>query len=213
MIDLGNENKLDRKQEMTVLTRILAVGVRDYLAFEQGRTQASTNHEKADHAQALTRAPKNPAPAADAREAWGIARNSWTSSYLDNFALQSTIKQRLNQLQQVRDNEGQQLALLESLHLDVQKYFDARLRLAECLEFAEGAQVARDSRLATRSQIEALEKDGLLQGEVKRLQSAPIGRGEWKRLDFLARDWDAQGKYFWMKQQIDLQTGASAKKQ
>jgi predicted small lipoprotein YifL len=216
LIDITKEEKLDSQFKMGVITRILAVAIREHLAAELAYAQDSGNHEKADHAQTLLRAPKaTPEQKAEAHDAWIIAKNSWENYYLETFVLQAKLKQKLRQLQTVRaDNQleriDKQVSLLETVHLDVQEYFSARLRLAECIEHAQGAPAARVSRLATKAQLEALKKEGLLAAEIRRLEGAPPDYR--RRLDLLARDWSEQGNYFWLNRQIEQLTADAGKK-
>jgi hypothetical protein len=219
LVELNKEEKLDRKHEKTVLTRVLAVGMREYFDFEMARAQASINQEKAEFAQALLL--KNPADYArkEARDAWLVAKSSW-AIYLDRIVLDSTIKQRMEQLQQVPGEQlDKRIALLETLHLEIHKYFQARLLLAECLEHLEGAETVRAEFERIKGAIEALEKKGLLHAEIKGLVTAlpqlklsPPSQAYFQtRLELLARDWSEQGHYFWMKQRIERKIGPPAK--
>jgi hypothetical protein len=221
LINLQKEEGLERKHEKTVLTRVLAVGLRDHFDFELAHSQASTNHEKAVYAQAMLQ--KNPAERAkkDARDAWSIAKSSWSSFYLDRIALESTLTQRLERLQRVPvfnfDQLDKRISLLESLHRDVHKYFQAKLRLAECLEHLDGAKRAKDERERIKSEIESMAAKGLLQAEIKKLGEivpqlpSQVQTLFQNRLDLLARDWSEGGNYFWLKKQIECTTGAPAK--
>ncbi len=221
MIEITKEEKLEHKHEMAVLTRILAVGARDYFDRELARTQAAMNHEKADHAEALVRVQKAPGAAgkAAARNAWTLARNSWQNFYLSPIVLDAMVKQRLEQLQRVdRDNPldhlDKQVSLLESLHLDVQNYFRARLCLAECLEQLEGAKAANESRQATRDMLDVLAKKGLMLAEINKVKDHPFAKGRpvfQQRLYLLAHDWSEPGHYYWMKQHIDRKVAAAGK--
>ena len=214
MIELNKEEKFDREQKKTVLARILAAGLRDYLEYEMARTKAAGQQENAECAAALVAtlcAEQKPTETAleRAREAWGQAKTAWGNSYLDQVSLASTIKRRLEQVQQLPPNEFEyRILLLEMLHLDVQKYFQARLRLAECLEYLQGKKASDNYLRHTKAEIEAMEKTGLLNAEVNKLldnsrQFPPAQL----RLNLLSRDWTSQGHYYWLKQHIDQKTG------
>jgi hypothetical protein len=216
-MELNKDEKLERKHEKTVLTRVLAVGMREHFDFELARSQASTNHEKAVYAQAMLQ--ENPAEHArkDARQAWDIAKSSWSSFYLDRIALDSTvIQKRLEQLQQV-DQIDKRISLLETLHREMHKYFQAKLRLAECVEHLAGAKEAKKNLEKVKSEIIEMEKKELLHAEIKtcsdRLPQFPpqVRPFFQNRLDLLARDWTEQGNYFWMKKQIERAIDGLAK--
>jgi hypothetical protein len=215
MLDLSKEERLENQHEKTVLTRVLAVGMREYFDRELARMRASINHEKAVHAQAVLHAQKKPDAnlKQEAREAWGVAKSSWSAHYLDHLVLDVMIDQQLKQLRQTPVDQpdllDKRISLLESLHQEVHKYFHAKLRLAECLEYRDGATAAKEYRTTLKMEIEALNKKGHLQAEVKTLsdvlprvlprQLLPYFQ---KRLDLLAQDWNPEGNYFWMRQQI-----------
>jgi hypothetical protein len=212
MIEISKEEGLERKHEKTVLTKILAVGMRDYFDLELAHVQACTNHEKAEHAQATLQTHKNPAANAQnrVRDAWVIAKNSWANFYLDRIALDYMIKQRLDQIRDpLRPDEiEQRIAMLETLHLDVHKYIQARLRLAECFEGLGDKAKAKEQLERAKSEIEALEKKGLLQAKIKHLgDTLQIFPGAKARLDLLARDWSDAGNYFWIKRHIEQKIG------
>jgi hypothetical protein len=224
MLEINKEENLEREHKKTVVTRILAVGMRDYFYFELARLQAAANHEKAVQAQAQLRGQKTPNEGArkEARDAWIIAKSSWANFYLDRIALDFLIKSRLEQLQSVPiepyDNFDKRVSLLETLHLDVQKYFQAQLRLAECFEGLDAAVMAKERLKRMKSEIEAMEKKGLLQAETTSIRNVvpqlpshilpPLARPFFqKRLDLLAHDWSEGGSYYWMKQQIERKLG------
>jgi hypothetical protein len=217
MIELNKEEKLG-KHEKTVLTRVLAVGMREHFDFELARSQASTNHEKAVYAQAMLQ--EKPAEHArrDARQAWATAKSSWSSFYLDRIVLDSIVQQRLEQLQRIPvDLIDNRIGLLETLHREVQKYFQAKLRLSECVEHLDGAKKCKDDLERVKIEIEEMEKKGLLHTEIKNcseflVQLPPQVRPSFQnRLDLLARDWTEQGNYFWMKKQIERAIDGLAK--
>jgi hypothetical protein len=209
MIELNKEEKLG-KHEKTVLTRVLAVGMRDHFDFELARSQASTNHEKAVYAQAMLQEKPVEHTRKDARQAWATAKSSWSSFYLDRIGLDFIVQQRLEQLQRVPvDQIDQRIGLLETLHREVHKYFQAKLRLAECVEHVDGAKKCKQDLERVKIEIEEMEKKGLLHTEIKNCneflaQLLPQVRPFFQnRLDLLARDWTEQGNYFWMKKQIE----------
>ena len=198
----ARESELHKK---TVLTRILAVGLRDYFDLELARAQGAVNQEKAFRAQAA--APGSP----KAQEAWSMAHNAWGRAYVYRIPLAAVIDQRLNQLRKSARDLDQQLTLLESLHVDVHKYFQARLCLTECIAYEEGSAAARNERTRTMREIEELQKKGLLPAEIKaiaaRLQGLPppVRQFFQKRLDLLDRDWSQQGSFFWLQRQLEQQ--------
>jgi hypothetical protein len=216
--EINNEEKLDNKIEKTVVTKILAVGMREYFESELARSQACANHEAAVHAQATLTSLREQGKATAAtgkttNDAWVIARSSWSNFYLDNISLESMIKRRLEQLRnriQLRElgpEIDQRVGMLEVLHRDVQKYFHAKLCLAECIEHLQGPNASDEYLLAVRAEIEELEKKGVLRAELEQVQKAlrQMQQVEWatKRLDFLANDWSDPGSYDWMKRQIE----------
>src|SRR5437764_1164271 len=113
LVEINKEEKLDRRHEKGMLTKILAIGMRDHFDFELARSQACANHEAAEHAQATLaslRQRGKPTATANkaAREAWIVARSSWSNFYLDRLSLESMIKRRIEQMQQripLRDPE------------------------------------------------------------------------------------------------------------
>ncbi len=215
--------KTDPKTDKTVTevhirvtTRIIAIGLRDYLHFELARSQAFANHEKAEQLQAKLRAAGNPDKGAQTRadEAWILAKSAWGNFYIERIALQALIDQRLTRLSERVPSDridpfAHRLVLLETLHLDVHKYFQAKIRFAECLPHVgtDGAKKAHVYLQRTREEIDALLKSGALHAEVKKLaESLPPERRAAlkKRLDLLANDWTERGNYFWIQRQIDL---------
>ena len=140
-----------------------------------------------------------------AREAWSLAKSAWSNSYLNQISLESTIKQRLELIQQQHPKDVEnRIVLLETVHLDVQKYFQAKLRLAECMDHLQGTKMRDIILRHTKSEIEAIEKAGQLSNAVsqhtEQFRNIPLAQ---QHLNLLARDWSAQGSYFWMKQSID----------
>ncbi len=235
LIDVENEKKLaDVEKELREMnvkgdprrsmpTKILAIGLRDHFEFELARCQAAVSHEKAERAEAVLRAQAKPNDAAvtRAREGWIKARSAWKNFYLDRVALEDTIDQRLEQMRSrvhpiapaPLEQLDLRISLLETLHLDVQRCFNARVRLAECLAHtdADGVKAASAYLEKTRREIEQVEAKGLLRDEIKSLQNAlprvampdAVRAMFQRRLDLLSRDWSQQGSYFWLKQQID----------
>jgi hypothetical protein len=204
--ELSKEEKLG-KHEKTVLTRVLAVGMRDHFDFELARSQASTNHEKAVYAQAMLQEKPVEHTRKDARQAWATAKSSWSSFYLDRIGLDSMVQKRLEQLQRIPDDQiDKRISLLETLHREVHKYFQAKLRLSECVEHVDGAKKCKQDLEGIKIEIEEMEKKGLLHTEINEIlaQLPPQVRPFFQnRLDLLGRDWTEQGNYFWMKKQIE----------
>ncbi len=216
LIDVDNEKQLDRTDKTTVMTQILAVGIRDYFDLELARARGTAQHEKAARAQAtLTAYVKPPATARErANEAWEIAGSSWGNVYLDRINLPSLIEQQRKQARErrpmpdMRDEIHTQVSLLEKLHLDVHKYLHARLRFAECQEVLVGAKQARAELEKIQKVIETLEKQGLLKADIEnvgeRLRAFETARAFFQpRLDLLARDWMVGGNNHWLKRHID----------
>ena len=215
LMEIDREEKLERKHEKTVLTKILAIGMHDHFDFELARSQANAHHEAAARTQvvlSVLREQQKPTAAAgkNARDAWVIARSWWSNFYLDRLSLDSMVKRRLEQLhrrarpQDQGQNIEQAIRLLETLHFDVQKYFHAKLRLAECLEHLEGPKASHDYLLRVKSEIKAMKEKGLLRSEVEQLSGElrPLPKAQ-KRVDLLANDWSERGSYYWMEQHID----------
>src|SRR5882724_241652 len=94
-----------------------------------------------------------------------------------------------------------QIHLLETLHLDVHKYFQAKLRIAECKEYLDGPQAAKAYREDIKREIEKLEKGGLLAPQVQ--NTSGLGKVAQIRLNLLARNWSSDGNFVWLKRQID----------
>lgn len=210
LTDTEKDEKLDRAHKKTVLTRIFAVGLHDYFEMELARAQAAMGYEKAENLRLRMKSnPKARASAhEEARDAWIVTKSSWGTFYINRIHLDGLIKQRLDEMKNRigKDDVDRQLRLLESLHLDVQKYFQGKLRYAESRWHAdkEGEKAARTSYAETKAEIEAMEKAGLLRAEIKRVAESPNARPPHRtRLDLLERDWAERGHYFWMKRQID----------
>jgi hypothetical protein len=210
--------KVIRNEKPTMLRRILAVGLRDHYADELAFTQAAMNHEKAAraHAQLGTGAKAGNLAHQRAHDAWSLAKSSWGNFYLERLSLKTIIDQRLKLMQEpLAVNELMvRLRLLESLHLEMRKYFHARLRYAECLAHLpkDGGKAAQSYLSETKAEIEAAEKAGVLRGEIKKLAAdSQVRPTHQKRLDLLDRDWTEPGAYYWLKRQIDARL-ESAKK-
>jgi hypothetical protein len=204
--DKGKERK-----KITMMSKIQAVGMRDYFAHELARSQALTSHEKAARAQATVEAAAKPTKAVLTRshDAWMVARDSWFF-YLERIALSDTIEQRLAQYRMYPvEMFEQRLRLLETLHLDVHKYFQAKLNLAECKSHLEDKKKAGTPLADLKREFEDLQKKGQFQSEIKALgevaqQMRPPFRAFYEsRLDLLAHDWTANGAYAWMLRTID----------
>jgi hypothetical protein len=190
--------------------------MRDYFAHELARSQGLTSHEKAARAQANVEAAPKPTKAVLTRshDAWRVARDSWFF-YLERIALADTIEQRFAQLRLFPvEMFEMRLRLLESLHLDVHKYFEARLNLAECRAHLGDHNKARADLADLKREFEDLQKKGQFQSEIKALgeivhQMRPAYRTFYEsRLDLLAHDWTANGAYAWMRREIDARTAA-----
>lgn len=216
LLDVESEKQLDRTDKTSVKTQILAVGIRDYFEAELPRSRAAADHEKAARAQALLRASAKPSAAVKerAREAWEIASSGWGNSYLDRITMTGLIESQRKQaaerrpLSDIREEVHTQISLLEKLHLDLHKFFQAKFRLAECREALAGAKSARAYLESTKAEIESLEKMAILKKDVQDLSDALRGSAGIQaffqpRLDLLARDWSQDGSYFWLKQHID----------
>ncbi len=216
-VDKDDFNRQNKNEKANVLTKILAVSSRDYFVAELPRMEAAANHEVAMRYQARVDAVAKPSDYArkDADEAWSVAKTSWSNNYFQKIPpLQNKVDQALSQLQR-NAAAGRaidiRLSLLEDLHLDLQKYFNARLRLGECLSYTEakGAQAAARFHEETKNEIEALERQGPLKAEIADLSQAlsqapePVRIYVQRRLDLLARDWSDGGNYYWTKKHID----------
>jgi hypothetical protein len=204
-LEKREREKMDEKDEKTVFTRVLAVGLREYCELELLRSQAATNHEKAANSQAQLEAQKMAAADAKAagRAEWTSARNGWRF-YLDRIVLDALIKERLDQMRAA--GIDQKLAVLEAAHLEAHKYFQAKLCFAECVERLDGAKASKDYLAQMKGEIEKLEKDGRLKAEVAALSIPPVMAHPIlkRRLELLANDWSDPGSYVWMKRRIDL---------
>ncbi len=229
MRDVESEKKLadiDRElremnvkgdHDRSVPTKILAVGLRDHFGFELARSQAEVSHEKAERAQAALRGQAKPSDAAltRAHEGWIMAASAWDKFYLARIRQESTFDQRLEQMRKrVRaDDIEMRVGLLETLHLDVQRYFNAKLRLAECLVHThpDGIKAANAYLAKTKSEIEQVEAKGLLRDEITNVRDIlpRLGMNDGaralfqRRLALLSHDWSGRGTYYWLKQQID----------
>lgn len=228
LIDVDKDDPSERENKnvvltkKTVLTKILAVGTRDYFDFELARMQAAANHEIAERAQTtlqamVLQAMVSPDDLAKKRaeEAWIVAKSAWSNFYLERISLQeSKIKQGRFHLQRIPPGPGStdlRIGLLETLHLDVQKYFHAKLRLAECRVHTE-ANGMKDAAVyleKIKSEIEAMEAKGILKADIDdlgltvRQVKEPLRARAQRRLDLLAADWSEHGSYYWMKRQIE----------
>jgi hypothetical protein len=203
-------------QNRSTPTKILAVGLRDHFDFELIRSQAAVSQEKAERLQSALRAQAKPSDTVVTRahEAWIVAKSAWDNFYLARIPLEFTIDQRLDQMRKRvhREEIDLRVGMLETLHLDVQRYFNAKLRLAECLAHThpDGVKAANAYLEKTKAEIEQIEAKGLLRDEIKSLQdilprlAMKDARAVFqRRLDLLSHDWSERGNYFWLKQQID----------
>lgn len=211
------------RKKIKMMTKIQAVGMRDYFAHELARSQALAGHERAALAQASVDAVDKPTKAVltRAHDGWSVARDSWYY-YLERIGLSHTIDQRLIQLRTRLRSEGLEMlelrvGLLESLHLDVHKYFQARLSLGECKSHVEDNKKVRAFYSDLKSEIEDLRKKDPLAAEIKTLNDAvktmppelQAARAHFtKRLDLLNHDWTADGAYVWMLRTIEERTAA-----
>ena len=204
MVDIESEKTLDRDAKKTAIAKIIAVGLRDYFYVELARIQACAAHEKAARLQVSLDASAQPGETARTRahEAWIDAHGAWANLYLARFPLEFTIDRRLRQLQRLNQPQTVELrvSLLEGLHLDVQRYFQAKLRLAECKRHIDGAATAAKYLDETRKELADLETKGTLNAEIKNLSTALQGlppqvlpatvKARYqRRLDLLTRDW------------------------
>jgi hypothetical protein len=208
--DLRNQGG-GQQLKSTILTKIFAIGARDYFVFEMARSRAAANHEVAERTQYAAEGPKANDPIRTrAHTAWVEADSAWDNFYLNRISLQGKIDQGLQQVGQFAFGEVR-VGLLESLHLDVHKYFQAKIRLAECEVHTEpaGAKAASANLAAIKREIETMEAKGQLKAEVedmtKNLRNLPepLRTRYRNRLDLLAADWSERGNYYWLKQQID----------
>jgi hypothetical protein len=212
----NREAKGQEQVKRGVMTKILAIGSRDYFAAELARLRASANHELAERSQATADAAKSMNASRNrADEAWGNAKSAWANYYLVT-SLSGKIDRGVQQIHRWQDLErlGVRLGLLEALHLDVHKYFQAKIRLAECKLHADtnGAKSAASYLEETRREIEAMESKAFLKSEVEALTQSlrqfpkgeePLRTRLQRRVDLLATDWSATGNYHWLNKQID----------
>ena len=142
LIEVDKDEQVDREaknaeKEKTVVTKILAVGTREYLEFALARLQACAETEKAERAQALLQSQTAPGAGAKKRadDGWQEAKGAWANAYLQHITPKNKIGQYAFHVKRLGQNPGDvvlAIGLLETLHLDLQKYFDAKLRFAEC---------------------------------------------------------------------------------
>ncbi|MBI2805567.1 MAG: hypothetical protein HYX68_11370 [Planctomycetes bacterium] len=208
MLETDSETQLDRADKKSVMTKIVAFGMLESLDFELARVRAGLGHEEADRAQANLESQQKPSAQAKqrARQAWEVARSSWANFYLHRIAIKPLIERQLIQLSQVPRLEVR-LSLLEKAHLDLHRYFHARIQLAECIAILDGAKEAKTELDSTRAEIEAFEKSGQFQTQIKNLSTKvpsnpEIQRVVQGRLDLLGRCWSQDGSYAWLKKQI-----------
>jgi hypothetical protein len=199
-------------------TKIIALSIRDQLDPEIQRMQAAGSHEKAERAEAIMQGHSKPSEtiARRAEEGWITAKSAWKNFYLAPIDLDGTIKRRLDQMRNgltpVVRTQGEEAAfrisLLESLHLDLQRIFNAKLRLAECMAHKDSSKVAKEYLAKTKQEIEQIEKRGAMREEISTLRTEiqrfpPAARDHLqRRLDLLSHDWSEKGTLYWMKQQI-----------
>jgi hypothetical protein len=203
----------------TVLTKIVAIGTRDYFDFELAHTRALANHEQAERVQATADATRaNDQIRKRAASAWSEAKSPWSNYYIDRISLSGKIEQGLQQsrrfLPAMRTAEDVQfleyrMGIVENLHFDVHKYFDAKVRYAECKAHTENAKASAAYLEETKREIEDMERQAQLKGEIDILVQLirglqePLRARYQKRLDLLMNDWSANGNYSWIKRQID----------
>jgi len=211
LLEVDREDKLDRGFKKTLLTKILAVGLREFLQAELVRSRACAFHEIAADRQAALEALAKPSKSFEKRvnDIWFDAKAAWGNAFVDRIVLEQTIQQRLNYLQtRVAPNDlDTRMALLEMLHLEVQRYFQARMRLAETLAHTDGSKASIAALTKTKLEIESVEKAGLLSAEIKKLSASMNDQSRaffQKRLQLLEDEWAVHGSYFWLKRQIDL---------
>ncbi len=221
LIDVDKDEQVDREgknaaKEITVVTKIMAVGTRDYLEFAVARLQACAETEKAERAQAIMQTQKAPGEGAKKRadDGWREAKGAWANAYLQYITPKNKIGQYAVHAQHLGQNPAdvmRAVSLLETVHLDLQRYFNAKLRLAECKAHTDraGAKAAAAYLEEVQNELDVFTRTLSLQEEIDRLSGLlrvfpPPARAKFQhRLDLLARDWSERGNFYWLKRQID----------
>jgi hypothetical protein len=205
-----------KKFDKGTLSRILAYVSRDLLQQRMSWLEACCKDEIAERAQAAADAAAASAPAAQkASKAWLTARGVW-NFYLSRTNLgPAALRQRLAAVQtQLRDrNPERALTQLETLHLDLHRYYAAKYHLGVATARLEGERNgARYARSVARELEELVKNDsadaGLQQCLVRTQQLIdtipPPQQGNLKqRADLLGRDWGEQGSMYWLRQSFD----------
>jgi hypothetical protein len=217
LLNVDEEEPPDRYQK-TPLTSILAYLTRDYLSRRAWWLTAMAWHDEADRAERrAARAPAGKAPG-DAKSAWKSARTAW-DVYLDRAALGPDARQsRLQPIQTLlksRDLRGPIDAahLLEELHLDLHRYFAARLNFARAVERVDGTKAPRPILTALDEDLGSLlekDKNGKtgLQADVDSVaqgQRAGVNSAVTRSLQLLQSDWAPHGSYYWLRVEVRAQ--------
>ncbi|MBM3994897.1 MAG: hypothetical protein FJ303_12200 [Planctomycetes bacterium] len=214
MLALDKEERLEKKHEKTVLTKVLAVGMREHFEAELLYVQAALHQEKAEVAQSLLRRQQAANAAAKLRvqEDWDRAASGWRF-YVERVAIESAIERILRKARAVVPNPknpfdqiDRQIGLLETLHLTIHKYFHAKLAQVECLERMEGAKGTPARLRAIQAEIETLLKNGAVAADIKTLSQDRFAKEQprnQKRLTLLARDWGDAGNLAWIKRHVE----------
>jgi hypothetical protein len=219
LLQVEDQATLERDHKKTILTRFLAVGLREHFEQELARAQAGTEFEEASKLQSAQDAAPDQSGSRQRRldEAWLEAKVAWGNFYADRIALEQMVQQRLDLLETrvQRDDIDQRIGLLEAIHFDVHKYFHARMQLAVVLRHSDSVKKSHESLARTKSEVEALEKKGLLKAAVAdmvrlmpQMQDRQHQEVLQKRLQLLANDWTPDGHFFWLRQQIDRRLGS-----
>jgi hypothetical protein len=213
----ADAKKHDPKAEKPMLSRILAVGTREFFERELARATAQKSHENAELEQARLRAQAKPSAAArkDALDAWEQAKTGWANFYLDAFLLSTRVDEQIQRLRQEPLDGPKRLEMLETLHRDIHKHFQARLCLAECKQHLDGPAASCAYLEATRKELDTFDKDERLRDEIAKLKKdatdLPTQHPMRASIALLERDASATGAAFWLKQHIDQRIAALGK--
>jgi hypothetical protein len=215
LLQVDDEDRPERYPKKTV-TGILAVVAREPLAERAYWTRALGWQEKAGRELALAELKGGAvkSAAASTRSAWLNTRVAW-GRYIDRAALgPAARRQRLEAVRAElkRPNVGPLFAgeLLAQVHLDLHRYFAGRLEQAEAVYHVDGPKAAVALLKEMDEDLGSLLADGKegtpgikadVEDLLQRVRAVPAGPGT-SGPALLARDWAAQGNWYWLRQHV-----------
>ncbi len=191
-----------------VLSRIVLSACREPMGARTNLLFAELSHDRAERLEAIVTAQKalgkEPKTVA-ALNAWKNARSAW-AKYLDRSNLgPALIPGDLAQARQAWDKADPEraVAILETLHLQLHQWADARNALARALD--RSGQDGKAALASLSQELGSLIQEGRLAKEIQRyrdqLRLMPIAAGAQetldRRLELLSRSWGPMGSFTW----------------